>query len=347
MYFLRPALRVSFRRIQRPQTTTYRTFATESPTSNTTSNKSFVPPDAKIYRGAPALPHPPSPTYFSGRSTYLDNLYTLERHLHNFSSTLHKLHITPLPRAASHAVGPVPSYWRDLNGMYQILGKGIKETQYRRLINVLGELNRLRHLAVLGGEQTVAAEIMAVIGKYERGDRRERVESGTEGGRKKPKIDEHGRVYALGKRKTSSARVWIVPIQSTSPGTASGSGPTEGSLKKWNASTLPVQPAQILVNGVPAATYFTHSADRERVFRPLKLTGLLTSYNVFCLARGGGTTGQAEAIAMGISRTLQVLEPGAKGIIRQGKLMRRDPRMVERKKTNLAKARKAYAWVKR
>ena len=238
----------------------------------------------------------------------------LERHLFKFTRTLHSLHITPLPAAASHAVGPIPSYWRDLKGMYQILGKGIKETQYRRLINLLSELNKLRHLAALGGQEQVAKEIMEVIAKYEKGDRREAVESGLESGRKRPKIDEFGRVYALGRRKTSSARVWVVPIQANSSSNA-----RDGNAKKQGMVELPIQPAQILVNALPAATYFTHAADRERVFRPLKLTGLLTSYNVFCLVRGGGTTGQAEAIAMGVSRALQVLDPAVKGIVRQGK----------------------------
>jgi small subunit ribosomal protein S9 len=70
-----------------------------------------------------------------------------------------------------------------------------------------------------------------------------------------------------------------------------------------------------MVNGLPAATYFQNTADRERVFRPLQLTGLLTAYNVFALVRGGGSTGQSEAIAMGLARCLKILEPSVKSII--------------------------------
>jgi ribosomal protein S9 len=195
--------------------------------------------------------------------------------------------------------------------MYQILGRGLKETQYRRLIGVLQGLNRLRHLAKLGGRDEIAESIMGVIGMYERGDKRAAKESGTEGGRKRPKIDEVGRVYALGRRKTSSARVWVIPIQNNQE--------TKSAARGGQKIAIPVTPAQILINSLPVSQYFTHSSDRERVFRPLKLTGLLTAYNVFCLVRGGGTTGQAEAIAMGLSRALAELEPGVKGIIRQGK----------------------------
>jgi small subunit ribosomal protein S9 len=314
MHFVRPALRVSYRRIPRRSPTTAlsinqttRTLSTEK------SSKPYIPPDSRgsIERIQHSLPHPKSPTFFSGRSNYLDNLYSLEKHLHKYTALLHSAHITPLPQAATHHVGNIPSYWRDLPGMYQILGKGLKETQYRRLIGVLQALNRLRHLAKLGGRDEIAESIMGVIGMYERGDKRAATESGKEGSRKRPKIDEVGRVYALGRRKTSSARVWVIPIQNDQE--------TKPAPKGGRIPVIPVTPSQILVNSLPVSQYFTHSSDRERAFRPLKLTGLLTAYNVFCLVRGGGTRGQAEAIAMGISRALAELEPSVKGIIRQGK----------------------------
>jgi ribosomal protein S9 len=197
--------------------------------------------------------------------------------------------------------------------MYQILGRGLKETQYRRLIGVLQSLNRLRHLAKLGGRNEIADSIMAVIGMYERGEKRAAKEGGSEGARKRAKIDEVGRVYALGRRKTSSARVWVIPIQKHPEAKQAAKGGKGGEA--------PVTPSQILINSLPVSQYFTHTSDRERVFRPLKLTGLLTAYNVFCLVRGGGTTGQAEAVAMGLSRALAELEPGVKGIIRQGEYL--------------------------
>lgn len=92
--------------------------------------------------------------------------------------------------------------------------------------------------------------------------------------------------------------------------------------------------------------------------RPLKVAGVLGGFNIFALVRGGGTSGQSGAVALGIAKALAAHEPGVEGILRKGdsiltflkseldlyghtaKLMRRDPRMVERKKTGPAKARK-------
>jgi len=110
---------------------------------------------------------------------------------------------------------------------------------------------------------------------------------------------------------------------------------------------VPVTTTEILVNGMPLSKYFPLPADRERVVRPFKLTGLLGAYNVFAIVRGGGTTGQSGAVAHGIAKGLAAHVPDVELVLRRSKLSRRDPRMVERKKTGLAKARKRYAWVKR
>lgn len=68
---------------------------------------------------------------------------------------------------------------------------------------------------------------------------------------------------------------------------------------------------------------------------------------MFIIVRGGGTTGQSGAIAHGIAKGVFAHDPETGTVLKRAKLLRRDPRMVERKKTGLAKARKAYTWVKR
>ncbi|KAJ3008250.1 hypothetical protein NUW54_g3225 [Trametes sanguinea] len=106
----------------------------------------------------------------------------------------------------------------------------------------------------------------------------------------------------------------------------------------------------ILVNGMPLVDWFTaapHLIDRERVVRPFRVAGLLGAYNVFALVRGGGSTGQSGAIALGIAKALAAHVPDVEPLLRKAKLLKRDPRSVERKKTGRAKARKAYTWVKR
>jgi ribosomal protein S9 len=62
---------------------------------------------------------------------------------------------------------------------------------------------------------------------------------------------------------------------------------------------------------------------------------------------GGGVSGQAQAAAHGIAKALRRLDPSLKAPLRAAGLLKRDPRMVERKKPGRAKARKAFAWVKR
>jgi len=108
-----------------------------------------------------------------------------------------------------------------------------------------------------------------------------------------------------------------------------------------------VPKSAILINNIPIGEYFSVPADRERVVRPLKISGLLSAYNIFSLVRGGGSTGQSGALSHGIAKGLLVHNPDLSDLLRRTKLIRRDPRMVERKKPGRAKARKGYTWVKR
>lgn len=112
---------------------------------------------------------------------------------------------------------------------------------------------------------------------------------------------------------------------------------------------IPITPSQVLINNTPLATYFPLPADRERIVRPLRIAGLLGAYNVFAIVRGGGMSGQSGAVALGIAKGLVAQEHRwgqdkegevVETVLRKAKLLRRDPRMVERKKTGFAKARK-------
>jgi len=200
----------------------------------------------------------------------------------------------------------------------------------------------MRRIATAGAEDQIAAQIGDVLEIFERADK----DAHLARGRRKPvRFDEYGRTYTLGKRKESAARVWMIPVR-----------PSEAEAEPENASTgvsplvkprAPLQTTTILVNNLPLATYFPNVVDRQRIVRPFKLGGLFGAFNVFALVRGGGTTGQAGALAHGISKGLVAHVPDVEIILRRAKLLKRDPRMVERKKTGLAKARKRYAWVKR
>ena len=161
-------------------------------------------------------------------------------------------------------------------------------------------------------------------------------------------LDELGRAYALGRRKESSARVWVVPARrpafyredvrdstDSTPSTASTpetnstsspATPTPVVALSIPPNTLPTSPSptlvtpqtsEILINNIPLHVFFANPADREKVVFPFKATGTLGKYNVFALVRGGGTTGQAGAVALGIARGVKCLWPGSDRILKR------------------------------
>lgn len=109
--------------------------------------------------------------------------------------------------------------------------------------------------------------------------------------RAKPQtLDRYGRSTGTGRRKASSARVWLVE----------GEG-------------------EVLVNGKSLVDAFSRIHDRESAVWALKATGRLDKYNVWAIVSGGGTTGQAEALTLGVARALLVHEPMLKPALRRGR----------------------------
>ncbi|RKF62228.1 37S ribosomal protein S9, mitochondrial [Erysiphe neolycopersici] len=134
----------------------------------------------------------------------------------------------------------------------------------------------------------------------------------------KSPIDRLGRSLGVGRRKTATGRAWLVE----------GTG-------------------EVLVNGKTLAEAFGRVHDRETVIWPLKSTGRIDKYNLWCRVEGGGTTGQAEALTLAVAKALLGHEPALKPALRRAGCVTRDPRKVERKKPGRLKARKKPAWVKR
>lgn len=126
------------------------------------------------------------------------------------------------------------------------------------------------------------------------------------------------KVHKIGRRKTATARVNLYP----------GTG-------------------QILINRKSFETYFKTDILRITVLEALTLLGWNEKYDIKANVRGGGTSGQAEAIRLGIARALVEIDPEVKPILKKEKLMTRDPRMVERKKFGQKKARKRFQFSKR
>lgn len=128
--------------------------------------------------------------------------------------------------------------------------------------------------------------------------------------------------YAVGRRKTSVARVRLY---------------SQKSLKE----------NEVVINGKNMEEYVTVPELKESLLTAFTLTGQDKGFRVTIVVKGGGIRGQAEAIRLGIARTLVLFDENFHPVLKSAKLLTRDARKVERKKPGLKKARKAPQWAKR
>lgn len=104
---------------------------------------------------------------------------------------------------------------------------------------------------------------------------------------------------------------------------------------------------KISINGCDLETYFTEERDRQNVRAPFTVTKSLGMYDCIANVKGGGFAGQAGAVTLGIARALVKTDESLMHVLRVAGLLTRDPRMVERKKYGLHKARRATQFSKR
>ena len=104
---------------------------------------------------------------------------------------------------------------------------------------------------------------------------------------------------------------------------------------------------QVTLNDRPLEDYFPTMATRMRVMEPLNVTQTQGRYDIEATLEGGGTTGQADALRLGISRALVELEPELRPALKKAGMLTRDARVVESKKYGLKKARRAPQYTKR
>lgn len=103
----------------------------------------------------------------------------------------------------------------------------------------------------------------------------------------------------------------------------------------------------IIVNKKDYTAYFTIRRAQHAVREPLELLGVLSDFSISVKVSGGGPNAQSEAVRHGVARALVKINPDYKKRLRRAGFMTRDPRMVERKKYGLKKARRAPQWQKR
>lgn len=139
-----------------------------------------------------------------------------------------------------------------------------------------------------------------------------------EAAKKEPILDAQGRAYGTGRRKTSVARVWIYPGTGT-----------------------------VTVNSMSLIDRFPRNAHCDDIVAPFGVTATAGAFDVWATVKGGGCSGQAGALRLGIARALENFDPDLRPPLRKAGYLTRDSRRVERKKPGLVKARKAPQWVKR
>ena len=125
-------------------------------------------------------------------------------------------------------------------------------------------------------------------------------------------------INTLGRRKTAVARLYMKP----------GSG-------------------QIMVNNRDYKEYFCVPTLQYKVEQPLQVANLMGQYDIKANLDGGGVTGQAEALRMAIAKALTQVNPELRPALKAQGFLRRDPRMVERKKPGQPKGRKRFQFSKR
>ena len=133
-----------------------------------------------------------------------------------------------------------------------------------------------------------------------------------------PKIDTLGRSYATGRRKESTARVWV----------KRGTG-------------------KISINGKEMVNYFARPVLQMQLNFVLDVTERKDQFDVIATVKGGGLSGQAGAVRHGLSRALCLFEPDLRKLLKSAGMLTRDSRVVERKKYGRAKARKSFQFSKR
>ena len=103
----------------------------------------------------------------------------------------------------------------------------------------------------------------------------------------------------------------------------------------------------ITLNERPLERYFPTMARRMRVLEPLRVANVEGRYDIVAKLHGGGVNGQADALRLGIARALVAVDPSLRTDLKRAGLLRRDARVVERKKYGLRKARRAPQYTKR
>ena len=240
----------------------------------------FVPPEslndvASASDASPPLGRPPargrydpalkpsSPTFYTGRAAYYDGLLELEDAANVTRQALKAMSLYPLPRFARDSLPPLQPMWRDKRNMGSVVGATLSTARYRRMVNVLNELNDFKRIAETAGVAELTGHLAELLGTYEKANK----EAVLARGKRKPvEFDEYGRTYTVGRRKESSARVWVIPVQRPPAPTVEETKNTQvddvapflpASFSEKPAASVPtvVTTTNIIINNAPLHEY--------------------------------------------------------------------------------------------
>ncbi|KAL2259599.1 hypothetical protein VTK26DRAFT_6689 [Humicola hyalothermophila] len=275
-----------------------RCFSTEEYTGSSQPIKAAAGVDLLQIKQSALVRHaravPVSPSYFSNTPSFNDRYLRLEKLMKTYGN------LPTIPAADAERV-----IWKTLSDLRLSLGEPVKATDYVKCLALVKRLHQIH-------PQLKPAEVTEALEDFKRS-----VQAFLNQAKPIP-IDRFGRALGVGRRKSSTARAWVVE----------GDG-------------------QVLVNGRTLAEYFGRVHDRESAVWALHAVDRIDKYNVWARVEGGGTTGQAEALTLAIAKALLAHEPALKPALRRAGCVTRDPRRVERKKHGRVKARKGPTWVKR
>ena len=209
---------------------------------------------------------PTSPSYFTAQPDVTDSLLRIEQLQQRFE-TLPTVPSGEAPRVA----------WLSLVEYRRKAGEDIKASRYAKIRRLLQRMNLI-------DPSVMPPEVRQTLDRFKRDFDPSASRSAP------PPIDRYGRTLGVGRRKSSTAQVWLVE----------GEG-------------------EVLINGKSLAAAFARIHDRESALWALKMTGRIDKYNVWALVRGGGTTGQAEAMTLGVAKALLGHEPSLKAALRRGR----------------------------
>lgn len=209
---------------------------------------------------------PISPSYFSRQADFNDSYLRLQKLMRQYA------HLPTVPAEQVERAA-----FRTLRDFRLSFGEEVKAAEYAKAMKLVKRLHKIH--------PSLAPEsVKEAVGKFKR-------DINPHNNVAKPiAIDRFGRALGVGRRKTSTARAWVVE----------GTG-------------------EVLINGKSLADAFGRVHDRESAMWPLKASQRVDKYNVWALVDGGGTTGQAEALTLAVAKALLAHEPALKPVLRRGK----------------------------